>query len=335
MVGIYLKFNKMMIWIKIRYRLRLLLLSLGFKLGFKKRLLRKNYGERILVFHGIGEPKYNSRFISITAFEELIKYISTNYNVVSLDDYYAKKFEPNTLNIAITFDDGYLNNLHAIPILEKYKIPAIFFITTVAGNTPFLWPDFLDLVTYYTTKNEIIFENNRYSKNRKNEFAFNGITLKNRCKQIPLESIKSLFEIFEYEWNIIQSKQLNDYWQLMSRESIKSISDNKLFNIGIHGCTHANLAQIEQQEAFDEILNSKNILSQICNKNINSIAFPFGDYNDDLVAYSKSIQLEKILLLDFKSDKHQADFSLRERFVINPHIGLTRQIYYLLKGTYY
>jgi hypothetical protein len=193
-----------MIWIKLKYKWKLLIITLGFKLGFEKLLIKQKYGERILIFHGIGEPKYNSRFISITAFEELIKYISTNYNVVSLDDYYAKKFEPDTLNIAITFDDGYLNNLHAIPILEKYKISATFFITTVPDNTTFLWPDFLDLVTYYTTKKEIIFENNRYSKNRKNEFTFNGITLKNRCKQIPFESIKSLFEIFKDDWNIIK-----------------------------------------------------------------------------------------------------------------------------------
>ena len=148
-----------MIWIKIKYKINLLLNSFLLKIGYAKFLLKNRYGERIIVFHGIdkvGETKFNSRFHSVHFFEKFIQYATTNFNVISLDDFYNKKFKPDTLNLAITFDDGYFNNYkNAVPILEKYGVPATFFITTIPNNSAFLWPDFIDLVSFYTFKSEI------------------------------------------------------------------------------------------------------------------------------------------------------------------------------------
>ncbi len=48
---------------------------------------------------------------------------------------------PN-LKFLITFDDGYKDNLlEAAPVLEKYKVPATFFVATdyIGGRTQFPW----------------------------------------------------------------------------------------------------------------------------------------------------------------------------------------------------
>ena len=124
-----------------------------------------------MVFHSLdtlGETQYNSRFVSIAYFNDFLEYITSHFNVISLDDFYAKKFKPNTLNIALTFDDGLHNNYElALPILEKYNVPATFFITTIHDKYPFIWSDYIDLVSFYTKKMEIYFENKLYKKNRK------------------------------------------------------------------------------------------------------------------------------------------------------------------------
>lgn len=327
-----------MIWIKIKYRFYLFINTLLFKIGFANWLLKTRYGERIIVFHGIdevGETKYNSRFHSVHFFEKFIQYATTNYNVISLDDFYNKKFKPNTLNIVITFDDGYLNNYkNAVPVLEKYTVPATFFITTISNNADFLWPDFLDLVSFYTSKSEILFENNQYSKNNKNEFIYKGISLKNKCKNLSYREIQPLFSIFEEEWKHIQSKPLRDYWKLVNEKQIKEIEKNPLFTIGSHSYTHANLAEISVEDAKLEILKGKEILESICEKSISEFAFPFGTYNSELVSFCKEIGFNKVLLLDYNSAHDKKDLSLKNRFVMNPHVNFKMQIMYLLKGKY-
>ena len=328
-----------MIWIKIKYRFYLFTNTFLFKIGFANWLLKNRYGERIIVFHGIdkvGETKFNSRFHSVHFFEKFIQYATKNYNVISLDDFYNKKFKPNTLNLTITFDDGYLNNYkNAIPVLEKYTVPATFFITTISNNAAFLWPDFLDLVSFYTSKREILFENNWYSKNNKNEFIYKGMSLKNKCKNLSYKEIQPLFSIFEEEWKRIQDKSLNEYWEVMNENQIKQIAENPLFTIGSHSYTHANLAKIPFEEAKFEILNGKEILESICKKSIFEFAFPFGTYNSELVSFCKEIGFNKVLLLDYNSVQDKKDISLKNRFVMNPHVKLNLQLLYLLKGNYY
>ncbi|MDH7448050.1 polysaccharide deacetylase family protein [Aquimarina sp. 2201CG14-23] len=328
-----------MIWIKIKYRFALLYRTFLLKFGFQKLLLRNRYGERILVFHGIdtiGKTDYNSRFVSVDYFGAFIKYITTHFNVISLDDYYQKNFKPNTLNIALTFDDGYLNNYeHAVPILKKHNIPASFYITSIHSKNKFLWPDFIDLTSYYSNKKEINFEGNRYVKNSNNEFVFNGVSLKNKCKTISYDRITPLFNIFKDEWDIIKTKPLEEYWKLMTNDQIKEIANDPLFTIGSHGFTHANLIEIPNHEAETENLASKTILEEICTKSVDEFAFPFGTYNEQLVAHCKSLGFKKVLLVDYNNDVDKKDTTLRNRFVINPYISMKHQLVCLLKDSYF
>ncbi|MBQ4821774.1 polysaccharide deacetylase family protein [Aquimarina sp. MMG016] len=309
------------------------------KIGLKNKLLENRCGEHILVFHGIdlyGETKMNSRFFSKTYFERFIKYISTNYNVISLEDFYQKNFKTNTLNLALSFDDGYLNNYkYAIPILEKYNIPASFYITTVHKKKSFLWADFLDIISLYTTKKEFVFDGKKFKRNKKNEFSHSGITLKNLLKTLPYGKIKSLYSIFKEDWHHLDTDQLSDYWKLMNAQQIREISKNKLFTIGSHGETHASLSSIPIVDAKKEILTSKQILETICDTSIEEFAFPFGHYTKELADYCLEIGYKKILLVDYNSIKDQKQEAFKNRFVMNPYISLELQLVCLLKGSYF
>ncbi|WP_162200421.1 polysaccharide deacetylase family protein [Kordia jejudonensis] len=324
---------------RIKYRLGLLYKTVLFKLGFGKLLLKDRYGERILVYHGIdevGETKYNSRFISKAFFEEFIKYITTHYNVISLDDFYQKKFKKGTLNIALTFDDGYLNNYkYAVPILEKYNVPACFYITTIHEKAPYLWADFLDLVSYHTDKEEVILERNLYQKNDRNEFIWNGISMKNVAKALPYDVLKMIYEIFKEDWEALPPLKHEDYWMLMNAKQIKEIADNPLFTIGAHSETHASLVDIPLEEAKKEILHSKETLEKICQQPITEFAFPFGYYNQELVDYCLAIGFKRLLLVDYNTKEDVKNEASQPRFVMNPYISMEQQLACLLKGSYF
>lgn len=326
-----------MLWLKIKYRIQLLFQTILFKIGFSKFLLRNRYDERIIVFHGIdkkGETKYNSRFISEKYFEHFIDFIKKNYNVISLDDFYAKKFKKNTLNIAITFDDGYANNYnYAVPILKKHNVPASFYITTIHNKNDYLWADFIDLVSFYSDKKAIIFNEKEFVK-KKNEFYSGNNSLKSELKNVSFDKIQQVYEIFIDDWQKIKQQNFGDYWQLMTEKEIEEIAKHPLFTIGAHGSTHANLAAISTNESKEEFLQSKNELEKICNTQITEFAFPFGYYSDELVEYCREIGYSKILLVDYNNNEDKKNELLKNRFVINPYISFEQQLYFLLRGNY-
>jgi len=93
----------------------------------------------IFVFHSVSQnPKWlvdTHISISIKTFEQYMKYLSKNgYQTVFLDDVYLHIKGKKTLNykaVALTFDDGYLDNwVAAYPILKKYNLKGTIFIPT-------------------------------------------------------------------------------------------------------------------------------------------------------------------------------------------------------------
>ena len=107
----------------------------------------------VLMYHGIDlteNRKFNGRFFSLKNFEAQLKYFKKNYNILSLENIMNDEcLIKDKLNIAITFDDGYVNNFtYAYPLLEKYQTPAHFFITgfnASQAKTKILWGDLVDI----------------------------------------------------------------------------------------------------------------------------------------------------------------------------------------------
>ena len=90
-------------------------------------------GAVVLMYHSVGE---NNLFFTVNEneFERQMAYLTReNFNVVSLKklEEYLKDINIPQKTIAITFDDGYKDNLsNAFPVLKKHSFPATIFITT-------------------------------------------------------------------------------------------------------------------------------------------------------------------------------------------------------------
>jgi len=100
----------------------------------------------ILLYHRIFAPSADPVMLCVTpaCFESHLEFLKKYYNVLPLSEL-SGRLATGTLEgdeAAITFDDGYRDNLvNALPLLEKYDIPATIFITTgqLGKKASFVW----------------------------------------------------------------------------------------------------------------------------------------------------------------------------------------------------
>ena len=87
----------------------------------------------ILLYHRVSDDLRDSLTVGIEQFDAQMEWLSRHYSVVSIADIVHDRIPRNNARpvVAITFDDGYLDNYeHAVPILLRHQIPAAFFVST-------------------------------------------------------------------------------------------------------------------------------------------------------------------------------------------------------------
>ncbi len=89
---------------------------------------------RILMYHMIREPvkgaKFNSLRVSPAMFEKQVCYLSEHgWHFFTMSDLIKEKHNLPQKSVAITFDDGYADNLkNALPVLKKYQAKATIYL---------------------------------------------------------------------------------------------------------------------------------------------------------------------------------------------------------------
>ena len=123
--------------------------------------------------------------VTSEVFEKQIKYLTKNYNVISINDINSTK---GNKKIILTFDDGYIDNLeNALPILEKYNCPAIIYIiTSLIDNLEYPW--WLKMWEIIVNNENILIEGKKIQiRNKKEKIEI----YKNLCKEL-IEKKKNL-----------------------------------------------------------------------------------------------------------------------------------------------
>lgn len=101
----------------------------------------------VITYHAVGEcPRDedpHDLFIPTAMFEEQMAFLAETRTVVGLDALLSGKVRSRKPVVAITFDDGYVNNLEvAGPILDRYSFSATIFVPTkyLGGTNSWLDP---------------------------------------------------------------------------------------------------------------------------------------------------------------------------------------------------
>jgi peptidoglycan/xylan/chitin deacetylase (PgdA/CDA1 family) len=116
----------------------LVIFALGLYLSHSGKLpsaRKQNYRIPVLCYHDIRTTPKSSFAITPQTFEMQLQWLQkNNYRAITLEQLYQHLLAERPFDykaVLITFDDGFpsLRN-HVMPILQRYKMPAVFFIYT-------------------------------------------------------------------------------------------------------------------------------------------------------------------------------------------------------------
>ena len=114
----------------------------------------------VLAYHSIAKPVTDPFELAVApaVFEEHLQVLSTSGRILSVSEL-GERIRKGTLTdtcFALTFDDGYANNLHtAKPILERYGAPAMVSIATgFLGGPAFWWDELAEVMLQDETSGE-------------------------------------------------------------------------------------------------------------------------------------------------------------------------------------
>ena len=221
--------------------------------------------------------------ILINEFEKFIEYFYKNDYIFISYDKIINGLDENKKYIMLTFDDGYYNNINVLPILEKYNIPSLFFVSTfnILNNQGFWW----DVLYRERIKQEIPKKNLHFEQNY----------LKT-CKHWEIiEYIKSRFGEDSY-------KPLNGIDRPFSIDELKNFSKEKYVSIGNHTSNHAILTNYETPEILSQISDAQKIIKMITGKNPICFSYPNGNYSNNIVKITKDLGFKLGFTTDFKKN---------------------------------
>lgn len=167
----------------------------------------------VLVYHSISspiEPLEADADVSPERFERQLQWLTRWRRVVPLAE--TLRSSARRSLVAITFDDGYRDNLTvALPLLEKFQLPMTLFVA--AG--------FLGREGY------------------------------------------------------------------LSKAELREIAAHPLVTIGAHGLWHRHFNRLTAADASFELVESRRLLGEITGKNVDLLAWPYGECNEKLERLSE------------------------------------------------
>jgi peptidoglycan/xylan/chitin deacetylase (PgdA/CDA1 family) len=184
------------------------------------------------------------------------------------------------ISAAITFDDGYADNLHeAARLLMRSDTPATFFLATgYIGGTREFWWDELERIVFYPAGVRDPF------------YDSSGGTKLVCDPNAPM--LSTYFEIYEklqpldhnvrrrcldrlLEWSGLTAGGRESHRSLTVGEVMRLRSEG-LFEMGVHTVTHPLLAAQPLESQYEELSESKAWLENLLGERAASFSYPYG-----------------------------------------------------------
>jgi peptidoglycan/xylan/chitin deacetylase (PgdA/CDA1 family) len=80
----------------------------------------------------------------------------------------------------------------------------------------------------------------------------------------------------------------------MDEKALALLAQNELITLGSHSVTHPRFTTLDVEERRKELTDSRRKLEEVAGKKVDSFAFPYGDYDKEIVAQAREEGYENI-----------------------------------------
>jgi peptidoglycan/xylan/chitin deacetylase (PgdA/CDA1 family) len=264
------------------------LLPISWKFPFIRALASSN--PLIIIYHGTPQKSLDGG-VDIDIFEKQIIFLKANFDIVSIQQLHAKRNRLDKIKVIITFDDGLKNNAEiAAPILKRHNIPAVFFASSRHSKpNGFLWSEYLSMLQHHYREKGFYFQNTFWdmsSDNRDSTLQTLNAALKS-LRPHPQAIYAAIDNELPQKEAFVSEGDFDHYYAGMTEDQIRDLALDPLFTFGVHTVDHPFLTLCDQSEASRQIIENKHWLENIAGSAIHTIAYPYGDYDRNVLSCCK------------------------------------------------
>ena len=273
----------------------------------------------ILLYHRVSDLPSDPHLLSVTQahFAEHLEILRRHTRPMLLRDMVRALRDNNVPRraIAVTFDDGYADNLHnAKPLLERHDVPATIYVTSgyVGASREFFHdkleemflqpgklPQLLRLTIgghthYWDLGDDARYSEDAYQRNR----AWHILKVENpTARHSVYRSLCQLFFTLQDDERRQALEALATWagtklscrptYRALEPEEVRMLTNGGLVEVGSHTMTHPVLSALPFAQQRDEIQQSKTFLEEMLGRPVMSFAYPYGtrsDYTAETVA---------------------------------------------------
>ncbi|MDX1694007.1 MAG: polysaccharide deacetylase family protein [Ketobacteraceae bacterium] len=268
-------------------------------------LFRRKHKDKLvfLTIHGVKDPSVDSpwtplrSYLGIPELDAHLALLKRYYNFISVEqacEMIRGERPPKPYSVAITFDDGYANNIDiGFEVLKRHGVPMTLFVATghVENQKPF-WFDRLDYAvqnnisgTYNTSFEGVPIQfdmSNRQSGKRTLVRAIRKIL---KAKRNDYDLVPKV-ERFIGSIEALKGRALADVYdkdvnsRVASREKLRGFSAHPLATLGSHTKNHVRLNAQPEEKIRAELNESKDYIEKITGKSCDWFCFPNGVYSE-------------------------------------------------------
>lgn len=259
----------------------------------------------VLLYHRIGGPRFDPQWLDVSAenFSQHLAVIARDCAPLALGEFESRR-RSGTLPpraIAVTFDDGYADNLlAAAPLLERHSVPATVFVTAgMTGAAGEFWWDDAERVAFSARRLETpvpglsiawsaadgdpLSETVRHSWTiaQTGDPSPRHRLYREICAALrPLEAREREARLHDLRsWARIDAPARPSH-RALSADELRTLASRPGLTIGAHTMTHPVLSLLPAATQLAELATSRALLERELARPVATAAYPYGTRAD-------------------------------------------------------